>query len=416
MIEFRNLRNKGNFMPRWISGIIMTGILVFVSCSCGGDDNGTDPDTTPPTVISTNPSEDQIDVPTGAAISVTFSEDMAPSSINASTFLIDCGIKGVVSYSGQTATFTPAHDFSNSMTHTATITIMARDLAGNMLNEAYSWSFTTVSTDSAPTVISIFPQDGESDVMVNSTVQVTFSKAMQSTTITPASFFVGSESGDITYDCRTATFTPTSNLDFNTTYNVTIVPTVSDTFGLNMADFYSSSFTTGPERIMDGASYFPMEDGDTWYFTNVADTQITRTVSGDTLINGITCKKVLQNGVTTEAWTVDSSGFGVHLLDEILWFEPPLLVPFGLRVDSAYNYDSKVFWTENDTLWESNISGILKFKGYVTRDVPAGHFDDVIKLLYQTEAYTEYYARGVGLLFNGDLNLDSAYVGGVWYR
>jgi hypothetical protein len=91
-------------------------------------------------------------------------------------------------------------------------------------------------------------------------------------------------------------------------------------------------------------------------------------------------------------------------------------IPFDLVLEQGYNYSSTVNWIVNDTLYQSDISGTLKFRGYFDKTVPAGTFTNTIKLFYIPDGYSEYYARGVGLLDNGDYVLDSAYVGGIWYR
>jgi hypothetical protein len=84
-------------------------------------------------------------------IAATFSTAMDPSSITASTFTVQQGstaVGGTVSYSGSTATFTPASNLATGAGFTATISTGARDLAGSALATAYSWSFVTGATTS----------------------------------------------------------------------------------------------------------------------------------------------------------------------------------------------------------------------------------------------------------------------------
>lgn len=300
-------------MIRWISIFAMlVGTILLVSC--GGDDDGVQPDTTSPTITATYPADGAVNVRVDTVITATFSENMQAASINDTTFIIQ-GVPGTVSYASRTATFTPDSDLNSNTVYTATITTGAKDAAGNALKANYIWDFTTAAI-----------------VMI------------------------------------------------------------------------------------DGAAYFPIAEGDTWYYTDGSNQKIVRVVSGDTTINGLPCKRILENDTTTEAWSVDSTGFYVHLLDKILWFVPPLKIPFNLVYDEPFNYNSTVYWTENDTLYSGSISGILKFKGYSTYTVPAGQFDSTIQISYITDGYSEYYARGVGLLDNEDYVLDSAFVGGVWYR
>jgi len=181
----------------------------------------------------------------------------------------------------------------------------------------------------------------------------------------------------------------------------------------------SSNKPEEPAKLTEGAKYFPLAEGDTWYFTTSDQRKIVRTVSGDTTVLSITCKRVLENDSTAEAWTVDTSGFKLHLLLKDHWAEPPLLIPFNLVQGKPYHYDSRVYFYEGGNLFYSQFTGSLEFKGYVSKTVAAGTFAGAIKLHYIPDgstAYDEYYGRGVGLLDNGDYFLDSAYIGGVWYK
>lgn len=141
---------------------------------------------------------------------------------------------------------------------------------------------------------------------------------------------------------------------------------------------------------------------------------IVREVNGDTVINGRTCKRVLENGSIAQAWSVDTAGFYVHLLvgDYAYRFEPPLKIPFGMAYDEVYNFNSDVFWLDSTAVY----TGQLKFKGYVSHTVPAGTFDNAIRFLYIDESYNEYYGKGVGLLDDEGYVLDSARIGGVLYK
>src|SRR5207253_3203126 len=97
------------------------------------------------TVSATVPANSASGVGLSAQIATTFSEAMDASTINTTTFTLKQGttpVAGTVSYSGITATFTPAGNLAPLTTYTATIS-GARDLAGNALAADYVWSFTT---------------------------------------------------------------------------------------------------------------------------------------------------------------------------------------------------------------------------------------------------------------------------------
>lgn len=110
-----------------------------------GGDSG-NPDTTAPAVTSTYPLDEATGVATILAISATFSEAMDPLTITGKSFTLkqgDVEIAGAVSYFNQTAIFLPSVSLALNTKFVATITTTATDLAGNALEMAHSWKFTT---------------------------------------------------------------------------------------------------------------------------------------------------------------------------------------------------------------------------------------------------------------------------------
>ena len=106
-------------------------IIAALLVSCGGDDdNGVKPDTTPPTVVSTIPDDDAVNVDPKTAISVTFSEAINASTINDTTFEILGGLAGTITYSNNTATFTPDTDLVPGQAYIAAVTTGVEDLLG----------------------------------------------------------------------------------------------------------------------------------------------------------------------------------------------------------------------------------------------------------------------------------------------
>jgi len=104
------------------------------------------PDTTAPTVNSTNPASDATDVAINQKIYATFSEAMKRSTITKRIFTVKKGTKrvsGKVTYVGVTAIFTPSGDLESNTEYIATIKTKAKDRAGNKLASKFVWSFTT---------------------------------------------------------------------------------------------------------------------------------------------------------------------------------------------------------------------------------------------------------------------------------
>src|SRR6185369_6197722 len=101
-------------------------------------------------------------------------------------------VLGTVVYVGLTATFTPAANLAPLTVYTASISTGARDLAGNALFTAFSWSFTTGLTldTTAPTVSITVPANSATGVPINQTINATFSEAMDPLTINTASLLL----------------------------------------------------------------------------------------------------------------------------------------------------------------------------------------------------------------------------------
>ena len=105
-------------------------------------------DTIPPTIISTFPADSAVKVPaTIKTIQVEFSEEIDPSTIATSTFILrkrSMGVQGDVYYeSGGKAYFHPSMNLSLGTTYIATISAGVKDTNGNPMGSSYSWKFTT---------------------------------------------------------------------------------------------------------------------------------------------------------------------------------------------------------------------------------------------------------------------------------
>ena len=113
-------------------------------------------DTPAPTVKSTKPANAATGVFINSSVSATFFEAMDPATITGATFTLKQGattVFGVVTYTGITATFSPAGNLAPGLPYVATIKgggTGAKDLAGNpVVGNApgpggdFSWSFTT---------------------------------------------------------------------------------------------------------------------------------------------------------------------------------------------------------------------------------------------------------------------------------
>ena len=214
---------------------------------------GVSADTLRPTVLTTDPVNNAVDVVVNKVIYATFSEAMDPSTVTApGTITLKTGITavpGTVSYTSTTATITPLSNLLANTVYTGTITTGAKDLAGNAMASNYVWTFRTAAGFTGPTVISTDPLNLETGVPQNKLISAVFSSVMDPATITAPGTFTLMQgvtviTGSVSYLGLTATFTPGSNLAPNTTYTATISTNAKDLGGNALASNFIWSFTT----------------------------------------------------------------------------------------------------------------------------------------------------------------------------
>jgi hypothetical protein len=102
----------------------------------------------------------------------------------------------------------------------------------------------------APVVLAVSPLDGTTQVGVGSTIRVTFSEAMDASTLTTQNFRVtlGSVAvpGHISYFQQIATFTPDAPLALNSVYDAAVSIAAADLAGNALVQEYAWTFTTSP--------------------------------------------------------------------------------------------------------------------------------------------------------------------------
>lgn len=202
-----------------------------------------------PIVVLTNPTDGASDVALNKVITADFSTAMNATSINTSSFIVMQGataISGTVTYSGNTATFSPVNVFVANKVYSATIKKAAKDIAGNAMIKDTTWSF---ATGTLPIITVTHPQQGNTNVPLETKVTATFSKMMNITTINAATFTLKqgttTVSGLVTYEDMTATFTPTSSLLYDVEYTATITTGAKDLSNKSIPADSTWKFRTG---------------------------------------------------------------------------------------------------------------------------------------------------------------------------
>lgn len=203
-----------------------------------------------PTVIDTNPTDGETNVPLNRIITVTFNEEINPDTIDPTSFTIEgaAAIAGDITYSGTTATFTPNANLTPNTTYVGKVTTAVKDLNGNALQQDYIWTFTT-GTTLQPKVTVTSPADDETNVVLNKVISASFNMPMNPSTINATTFTlkqgVTPILGVVTYNGNNAFFTPNTNLNPNLVYTATITTGASNNAGIPIGADYIWNFTTG---------------------------------------------------------------------------------------------------------------------------------------------------------------------------
>jgi hypothetical protein len=156
------------------------------------------PDTTPPTVLTSNPADGSTNVPTNSPVVLTFSKNIDPLSANLATVSITLQpngnqIAGAYSVDNSTAngtiTFTPSP--ASPFPPSGVISVYVngvQDYSGNAA-AGFGFSFgTAAGADSIPpTVTSVTPPNLSTGVGQSSPITLTFSKSLDPTTLTATS-------------------------------------------------------------------------------------------------------------------------------------------------------------------------------------------------------------------------------------
>lgn len=147
---------------------------------------------------------------------------------------------------------TPLQPLVEGLVYTVYVTSDLHDEAGNQLENPYSWQFTVQAVP--PQVLSVYPDNGQTNVSVGEYITVTFSEPVQESTLLQGLFLEDSYgnriTGTIQYNAQTytVTFIP-QQLDYETDYTVTISTEIKDASGIPLEQNYTSTFTTMQENI-----------------------------------------------------------------------------------------------------------------------------------------------------------------------
>ncbi len=263
----------------------------------GGDytDYGTSGMMMPPYVAGTTPNPGAFNISPNASVMVEFSEPMDSSSIstdsiklypvtNESLWTLGSAVSATVTLDQTTqkvATLSPSSDLpansSNNGWYVLEIMGSAKSTAGiwfgdpsvcgatdpdtcllTVSNYANSFQVSSISDITPPTVVASYPSNNDGitvgtnavDVGISS-IEIGFSEAMNPSTVTAQNITLASGSSSVTgsvkYDSmgNMAKFIPSSALNSNTEYILTISTSVTDLAGVAIASANTVTFKTG---------------------------------------------------------------------------------------------------------------------------------------------------------------------------
>ncbi|MBN1227373.1 MAG: Ig-like domain-containing protein, partial [Deltaproteobacteria bacterium] len=210
---------------------------------------------------------------------------------------------------------------------------------------------TSFTTESAPFSVSLVnPKNDDTDVLVDTSISVTFSDSIDPSTITNESFSLSNGtinvSGTVSCNNTTATFTPASNLDYNTMYTATVTKDAKNVSGDPLQDDYIWSFTTGISAqvaLWTFGTTIDATDGDIEFH------QTWNNAHSDFFVHDITYQS---DGASVKGWILQPKTSGPH----------PVLI---------WNRDGSGHWEE--ITWHANDGRETLYKNEVFLYAAAGY-------------------------------------------
>jgi len=205
-------------------------------------------DTTAPTIITIDPTNNAVNVANDKKIIVTFNEPIKEGTMwielltsTGTNVPVTCAV------SGTTLTITPTNNLNQGTKHTLAIhTGAITDLTGNLVKLCGS-TFTTITTDNTPpTITTIDPTNNAVNVANDKKIIVTFNEPIKEGTMWIE--LLTSTGASVPVTCavsgNTLTITPTNNLNQGTKYSTCIhTGAITDLTG-NLVKLCGSTFTT----------------------------------------------------------------------------------------------------------------------------------------------------------------------------
>jgi hypothetical protein len=205
-----------------------------------------------PEVYFVHPAADAVEVLPQRPVVAVFSEPMDRAATEDAFSLTGPDgepVNGSFAWLGSRALiFSPATNLTQGTTFTASVSTAARDLLGNPLVEARTWSFTTTER---PVLEAIWPQAGATNVPTSTPLVALFNEEMDQPATAAAISLRDAASGDsvagsvVWFGPRAAIFLPSAPLEPFTTYFAEVGAGARGTDGNTLANPQLWAFSTG---------------------------------------------------------------------------------------------------------------------------------------------------------------------------
>jgi len=180
-------------------------------------------DTIAPTLVSTNPVSNEVNVAVSSAMSYTFSEPIDFQSVqrDGGIFVLSpngVALVGTWTNAANTVTFKPTNALNPGASYSSYITTTVRDLAGNAYGSNITTSFTTAGSalpvDTTPPIVQgMNPGLGSIEVPLNSKIEILFSEPILMSSVTNGGIVVGGGITGLTGTWRGEPRPTTTNAD-----------------------------------------------------------------------------------------------------------------------------------------------------------------------------------------------------------
>ncbi len=208
------------------------------------------PDTTAPEILSNTPSNGATGIDTGTNLSLSFSEAMNRSSVEAA-FSVNPAANCLFLWSSddKLVTCDPTGDLNTSTPYTVELAATATDQAGNTLANPFSFSFDTAAAPdtTAPTFIGSTPDAGLNGISQTANISISFNEPMDKASAqtafsitSPAGFNAGSYSWNA--QGTVMTYNPDNSFDYGNTIIWKLSTAAKDLAGNELGSDISHSF------------------------------------------------------------------------------------------------------------------------------------------------------------------------------